>query len=192
MVVTTHMLIHRVVPLVIVAALCSAVGLCAASAASDSTIDLDRAAAMSTRSSTSPSPSSQGAILLSAGGGLEVLTRAGAIKPFAPNYSAPSGLENYMTLSSGLRVGASQLQLAHRRSIHAATVARPGDHGRHTPGPRFQVRQPAPEWARERDRIRSDGTLWTPPAGHRDVHDEAGHRGNDPLRDLVQRTASRC
>lgn len=124
------MLIHRVVPLVIIAALCSALGLGVASAASDSTITwtalhhVDKVVDLT-------EPNSQGAILVSAGGGLDVLTRAGAIKPFAPNFSAPSGLENYMTLSTGLRVGASHcswptgnlytLRLSHDRGITVVT-----------------------------------------------------------------------
>lgn len=122
------MAIHRVVPLVIVAALCSAVGLGAASA--DSTITwtglrhVDKVVDLT-------EPNSQGAILVSAGGRLDLLTSAGAIRPFAPGYSASPGLENYAALSSGLRVGAAHcswpagnlytLRLSHARGITVVT-----------------------------------------------------------------------
>jgi hypothetical protein len=124
------MLIHRIAPLVIVAALCSSAGLGAASGASDSAIDWTGLRHVN-KVVDLTEPNSKGAILVSAGGRLDVLTRAGAIQPFAPNYSAPSGLENYMALSSGLRVGASDcrwpagnlytLRLSHDRGITVVT-----------------------------------------------------------------------
>lgn len=96
----TPMLIHRVAPPAIVAALCSAVGLCGASAASEPTIDwigLQHA----TKVVDLAGPGPHGSIFVAANGRLKVMSAGGAIRPFAPGYSASPGLEPYMALSSG-------------------------------------------------------------------------------------------
>src|SRR5450755_3772240 len=49
-------------------------------------------------------PRADGSILVAARGRLQTLSAAGALTPFAPSYSAPTGLEPYVVLSSGERV----------------------------------------------------------------------------------------
>jgi len=50
-------------------------------------------------------PRSDGALVVATNGRLPILGRGGHLRPFAPGYSAPSGLEAYIALSSGQRAG---------------------------------------------------------------------------------------
>ena len=52
-------------------------------------------------------PSATGSIYLEADGRLEVMSAAGAIRPFAPGYRVPAGPGSYLALSSGQAVAGS-------------------------------------------------------------------------------------
>jgi len=95
------MLVHRVAPLAIAAAL----GLAGAGAgaASDPAVDWT-GLHHETKVVDLAGPGPDGSIFVAANGRLKVISTGGAIRSFAPGYSAPSGLEAYMTLSSGQRV----------------------------------------------------------------------------------------
>jgi hypothetical protein len=80
-----------------------AVGLSAARAAADRTVTWTELRHV-TKVIDLAGPAADGSVFIDANGGLKVMSAGGRIRPFAPGYSAPPGLEAYMALSSGQRV----------------------------------------------------------------------------------------